>query len=300
MSKASYLGLPPEELEKRAEIAYSLLADCTVCAQDCHVNRLEGELGVCRGGRYVAVSSYGPHFGEEPPLVGSKGSGTIFFTFCNLKCKFCQNYDISQRGEGDEVSSRELAGMMLDLQKNGCHNVNLVSPSHFVPQFLKSLVIARAKGLNIPIVYNTGGYDSTNTIDLLDGVIDIYMPDIKYGDDGLGKKYSGADRYFSVAKEAVKKMHQQVGDLVVNELGIAIRGLLVRHLVLPENLACTERVVKFLAEEISANTFVNIMDQYYPTFKARSCPELNRRITEEEFREALETAERAGLKRIYI
>jgi len=299
VSKASYLDLPAGELEKRAEIAFSRLADCTVCAHECRVNRLKGELGVCRGGRYAAVDSYGPHFGEEAPLVGTGGSGTIFFAFCNLKCLFCQNYDISQRGEGDEVSGRKLAGMMLDLQKSGCHNVNLVSPSHFVPQFVKALAAARGQGLKIPVVYNTGGYDSLETLDLLDGIVDIYMPDIKFGDDETGKKYTGADRYFTVARQAVKKMHEQVGDLVLDERGVAVRGLLVRHLVLPENLARTGQVMEFLAEDISVNTFVNIMDQYYPAFKAFRHPELNRRITGEEYRRAVEAAEKAGLKRIY-
>lgn len=295
----SYRQLPPGELEKRAEKAFSLLADCTVCAQECHINRLDEEFGVCRGGKYAAVSSYGPHFGEEPPLVGSRGSGTIFFTFCNLKCKFCQNYDISQRGEGYEISSAELAKIMLGLQESGCHNVNLVSPSHFVPQFLKALAAAGKKGLNIPVVYNTGGYDSVKTLALLDGVVDIYMPDIKYGDDEQGRKYSGVDRYFSVAAEAVKTMHRQVGDLLVDEDGIAVRGLLVRHLVLPENLARTDKVAKFLAEEVSENTYINIMDQYNPAYKARNFPELNRPITAEEYRQALEYAKKAGLKRIY-
>lgn len=299
MGKASYLKLPPGELEKRAGRAVAMLADCTVCAQECHVNRLEGELGVCRGGRQAAVSSYGPHFGEEDPLVGTRGSGTIFFTYCNLSCQFCQNCDISQEGEGDEVSPEELAGMMLDLQRRGCHNINLVSPSHFVPQFLEALVVAAAKGLKVPIVYNTGGYDSLETLDLLDGVVDIYMPDIKFGDDEAGRKYAGAAGYFSAAKQAVKKMHGQVGDLVLDDRGIAVRGLLVRHLVLPGGLARTEKVVEFLAKEVSVNTFVNIMAQYYPAYRAFDHPVLSRRITREEFREAVKLAERAGLKRIY-
>jgi len=299
MGRGSYLKLAAGELAKRAERAVAMLADCTVCAQQCRVNRLAGELGVCRGGRRAAVSSHGPHFGEEAPLVGTRGSGAIFFTHCNLNCLFCQNCGISQEGEGDEDSPEELAGMMLSLQKRCCHNINLVSPSHFVPQFLEALDVAAAKGLNVPIVYNTGGYDSPATLDLLDGVVDIYMPDIKFGEDGAGRKYAGAAGYFSVLKEAVKKMHGQVGDLVLDERGIAVRGLLVRHLVLPGNLARTEKVAEFLAEEISANTFVNIMDQYYPAYKAFDHPELNRRITREEYREALKKAREAGLKRIY-
>jgi putative pyruvate formate lyase activating enzyme len=299
MVEGCYLKLTPGELAKRAEQATAVLADCTVCAQQCRVNRLEGELGVCRGGRQAVVSSYGPHFGEEAPLVGTRGSGTIFFTYCNLNCRFCQNCDISQHGEGDEVSAEELAGMMLDLQKRGCHNVNLVSPSHFVPQFLEALAAAAEKDLRIPVVYNTGGYDSLDTLDLLDGVIDVYMPDIKFGDDEAGRKYAGAAGYFTVAKQAVKKMYGQVGDLVLDERGIAARGLLVRHLLLPGDLARTGKVMEFLAEEISRNAFVNVMDQYHPAYRALSYPELSRRITREEYREALKTAERAGLTRVY-
>jgi len=299
MAEGSYLKLPPGELKKRAELAVAMLSDCTVCAQGCRVNRLTGERGICQGGREAVVSSFGPHFGEEAPLVGSGGSGTIFFTYCNLKCEFCQNCDISQNGEGDEVSAGELAGMMLALQKRGCHNVNLVSPSHFVPQFLEALVIAAEKGLQLPVVYNTGGYDALETLDLLEGIVDIYMPDIKFADDNAGRKYSGAAGYFSVAKQAVKKMHRQVGDLVLDERGIACQGLLVRHLVLPGNLARTEKVMAFLAGEISKSTFVNVMDQYYPAFKAFNYPELSRRITGQEYRGAIKAAEQAGLTRIY-
>ncbi|RJQ26144.1 MAG: radical SAM protein [Peptococcaceae bacterium] len=299
MGEGSYLKLPPGELAKRAALATAALADCAVCAQRCLVNRLEGETGICRSGRHAVVSSYGPHFGEEAPLVGTKGSGTIFFTHCNLSCRFCQNCDISQHGEGDEVSAEELAGVMLNLQKRGCHNVNLVSPSHFAPQFLEALAAAAEKGLSIPVVYNTGGYDSLDTLDLLDGVIDVYMPDIKFGDDEAGRKYAGAAGYFTVAREAVQKMHGQVGDLVLDERGVAARGLLVRHLVLPGDLARTEKVMEFLAEEVSRNTFINVMDQYHPAYRALNYPELSRRITREEYREALKAAERAGLTRIY-
>lgn len=299
MSTGSYSKLPPGELAKRAKRAVAMLVDCCVCAQGCRVNRLEGELGACRGSRAAAVSSYGPHFGEEAPLVGKRGSGTIFFTHCNLNCLFCQNCDISQKGEGDEVSPEELAGMMLDLQDRGCHNVNLVSPSHFVPQILEALVVASARGLKVPIVYNTGGYDSLETLCLLDSVVDIYMPDIKFGDNETGRKYTGAVDYFSVAKRAVKKMHEQVGDLLLDDKGIAVRGLLVRHLVLPGNLARTEKVMEFLAKEVSSNTFVNVMAQYYPAHKAFDYPELSRKISAKEYREAVEAAKRAGLSRVY-
>lgn len=299
MSTGSYLKLTSEELTKRIESSVAMMEECVVCAQQCRVNRLEGELGVCRGGRLAAVSSYGPHFGEEAPLVGARGSGTIFFTYCNLSCEFCQNCDISQEGQGEELSPEELADIMLAMQNRGCHNVNLVTPSHFVPQILEAIKIAIEKGLNIPLVYNTGGYDSLDTLDLLDGVIDIYMPDMKFGDDDNGRKYSGAAGYFTVARQALKKMHQQVGDLELDDRGVATRGLLVRHLVLPGELAGTTEVMEFLASEISENTFVNIMDQYYPAFKAFEYPELSRRISREEYRKALKIASMVGLKNIY-
>ncbi|AEG14118.1 Radical SAM domain protein [Desulfofundulus kuznetsovii DSM 6115] len=294
-----YRDLFPDELAARVEKAVELLADCTVCAQYCHVNRLEGEKGFCRGGRLAAVSSWGPHFGEEEVLVGRHGSGTIFFAHCNLACRFCQNCDISQYGEGSELTARELANAMLELQDMGCHNINLVSPSHYVPQILEALYIAAGDGLTLPLVYNTGGYDALPTLKLLDGVVDIYMPDIKFGDDEIGERYTRAANYFTVAKQAVKEMHRQVGDLVVDERGIAVRGLLVRHLVMPGDLARTGEVMKFLAGEISPNTFVNIMDQYYPAHEARRYPELSRRITREEFHRAVEIARECGLRRIY-
>jgi putative pyruvate formate lyase activating enzyme len=294
-----YRDLFPDELAARVEKAVELLADCTVCAQYCHVNRLEGEKGFCRGGRLAAVSSWGPHFGEEEVLVGRHGSGTIFFAHCNLACRFCQNCDISQYGEGSELTARELANAMLELQDMGCHNINLVSPSHYVPQILEALYIAAGDGLNLPLVYNTGGYDALPTLKLLDGVVDIYMPDIKFGDDEIGERYTRAANYFTVARQAVKEMHRQVGNLVVDERGIAVRGLLVRHLVMPGDLARTGEVMKFLAGEISPNTFVNIMDQYYPAHEARRYPELSRRITREEFHRAVEIARECGLRRIY-
>lgn len=299
MADGSYLKLTSRELGDRVRWAVAMLEDCTVCAQQCRVNRLKGELGICRGGRRAAVSSYGPHFGEESPLVGTRGSGTIFFANCNLRCSFCQNYEISQDGEGDEISLSELAEMMLELQKGVCHNINLVSPSHYVPQVLEALLVASAMGLHIPIVYNTGGYDSLEALEILDGVVDIYMPDIKFGDDDAGRKYSGAAGYFTVAKRAVKKMHEQVGDLVIDERGLAVRGLLVRHLVLPEDMSGTAAVMEFLAREVSPNTFVNIMSQYYPAYRSADCPELGRRITNTEYRAAVNAARQAGLTRIY-
>ncbi|SHM57815.1 putative pyruvate formate lyase activating enzyme [Caldanaerovirga acetigignens] len=294
-----YRNLSFEELSRRVKKAVELLSDCAVCAQECHVNRLKGERGFCHTGRYAVVSSWGPHFGEEEVLVGTHGSGTIFFAYCNMACRFCQNCEISHYGEGREMSARELADVMLELQRIGCHNVNLVSPSHCVPQIIEALQLAVKDGLKIPLVYNTGGYDSVQTLKLLDGIIDIYMPDIKFGDDETGRIYASAPGYFTVAKRAVMEMHRQVGDLVVDEKGLAVRGLIVRHLVLPENLARTEEVMKFLAEEISPNTFTNLMDQYYPAHKAHNDPVLSRRITSREYSQALKIARAAGLKRIY-
>ncbi|MGB9902936.1 radical SAM protein [Methanothrix sp.] len=292
---AVYNRMPPEELQSRAEEAIRRLEHCEICPRRCGVNRIEGELGFCRTGRLAKVSSAGPHYGEEPPLVGYHGSGTIFFAGCNLACVFCQNYEISQLDMGVEVTPERLAGIMMHLQLTGCHNVNLVTPTHVVPQILEALVTAREMGLSIPLVYNSGGYDSVEMLRLLDGIIDIYMPDAKYGSDEMAIRYSNAPGYVEVMKAAIREMHRQVGDLVV-ENGIAVRGLLVRHLVLPNNLAGTEEVVRFISE-LSKNTYINIMDQYRPEYRADQHSELSRRITLSEYREALRLARAAGLSR---
>lgn len=284
-----------KKLSERLEKALEISSNCELCPRKCHVNRLKDEKGFCKTGRNALVSSYGPHFGEEKVLVGRFGSGTIFFTHCNLACVFCQNYDISQLGKGNEVSAQELADIMLELQRMGCHNINLVSPTHWVAQILEALLIAFEEGLKIPIVYNTGSYDSVDTLKLLDGIVDIYMPDIKYGDDEAGMRYSIAPNYFSVAKKAVKEMHRQVGDLKTDDRGIAVKGLLVRHLVLPNDLAGTEKVMEFLATEISTETFVNIMDQYRPLYKARQYPELSRPVNRAEFQRAVKIARKHGI-----
>lgn len=244
------------------------------------------------------MSSFGPHFGEEAPLVGRRGSGTIFFAYCNLHCVFCQNYSISQLGEGSVVDSAELAAMMLSLQAKGCHNINLVSPTHVAPFILEALETATGKGLQLPIVYNTGGYDSIETLELLDGIVDIYMPDMKYFEGKVGEKFSGVKGYPQVNRAAVKEMHRQVGDLQIDESGVAMRGLLVRHLVLPNGLAGTEGAVKFLAEEISANTYLNVMAQYHPCYHAFEHPQISRPITNEEYSAAIELAQRYGLYRL--
>jgi len=286
------------KLHERAEQALTILENCCLCPRRCRVNRLKGELGKCSTGRQAFVSSFGPHFGEEAPLVGSGGSGTIFFAFCNLKCCFCQNYSISQLGEGHEVEARELAGMMLSLERRGCHNINFVSPTHVVPQILEALEIAVEAGLSVPLVYNSGGYDAADTLKLLDGVVDIYMPDMKYSDEQNARRFSGIDDYPEINRAAVKEMHHQVGDLQLDDNGVATRGLLVRHLVLPYGLAGTAEACRFLSQEISVNTYLNVMAQYHPCYRAFDVPELARSISRKEFVEAMETARSYGLHRL--
>ncbi len=295
---AAYLKLSRNKLKEKIERAEAMLKKCSICPRNCEVDRTSGETGFCRTGDKPFVSSWNPHFGEEIPLVGQHGSGTIFFTHCNLGCLFCQNWTISHSDKGELISFEELARLMLGLQRHGCHNINLVTPTHQVPMILRSLEIAIEKGLEIPIVYNCGGYESSETLEILDGVIDIYMPDFKYADSGAAAKYSHAGDYPSVAKTAIKEMHRQVGDLVMDHRGIALRGLLVRHLVLPESLAGTEKIVKFLAEDISPDTYTNIMAQYYPCFNAAENPPLDRRLTKEEYEKAVKVAHEAGLRRL--
>ncbi|AGB03017.1 radical SAM protein [Methanoregula formicica] len=289
------------ELPERADRADSLLSSCTVCSRKCGVNRLDDEKGFCRTGLLPVISSYGPHFGEEPPLVGTGGSGTIFATHCNLACRFCQNSDISQCGRGSEIIPSQLAEIMIRLQDAGCHNINLVTPSHIVPQLIRSISSAAGQGLSIPIVYNSGGYDSVETLRLLDGIIDIYMPDAKYGSNAIAADLSRVPDYADVMMAAIREMHRQVGDLVI-ENGIAVRGLLVRHLVLPENLARSDLVLPWIADEISRETYVNIMDQYHPDWQVSGrteakYPALRRGITADEFARAVRIARDAGLHR---
>jgi putative pyruvate formate lyase activating enzyme len=287
------------ELARRVEPAYRHLEDCDLCARYCHVNRrVTTEGAVCRTGERAVVASYGAHHGEEHCLRGSRGSGTIFFSWCNLRCVFCQNWDISQKGIGRAAEPAEIADMMLDLQRQGCHNINLVTPSHVVAQIIAAVHDAAQRGLRVPLVYNTGGYDSPEALALLDGIVDIYMPDMKYGDSALARKYSKVRNYVEANQAAVREMHRQVGDLVLDENGIALRGLLVRHLVLPGGIAGTDKVLAFLAGEISRETYLNLMDQYRPCYRADEYPEIDRPITSEEFREALATAARVGLTRL--
>jgi putative pyruvate formate lyase activating enzyme len=296
---ATYLELYHNgKLAERVEAANNLLKNCQVCPRHCGINRLAEETGECHTGKLAVVSSYGPHFGEESPLVGKHGSGTIFFTNCNLKCLFCQNYSISQLGDGTEVTDEELARMMLALQSKGCHNINLVSPTHVVPQILKGLEVAINQGLRLPLVYNSGGYDPAETLKILDGIIDIYMPDMKYSDERTAEELSGIKSYPTINQAAIKEMHRQVGDLKTDEDGIAIRGLLIRHLVLPHGLAGTKETMKFIAEDISPNSYVNVMAQYHPCHKAFQIPKLARPLSRQEFIEAIELAKRAGLNRL--
>ena len=291
-----YLNIKEEELDRRIEKAYKLLSSCEVCPHQCRVNRLKGEQGFCCSGEEVVVSSYNAHFGEEPPLVGNFGSGTIFFTHCNLKCVYCQNYPISQLGNGNKVSLAELAKIMLALQKRKCHNINLVTPTHFVPQILKSLKLAIKMGLCIPIVYNTSGYESVETLKLLDNIVDIYLPDARYADNEIAEKYSSAPDYFEIMKEALKEMYRQVGDLAIDQIGVARSGLIVRHLVFPEDLSGTRKIMRFIAREISPHTYISLMAQYFPAYQADQFPLLSRRINRKEYREALRAFKEEGLE----
>jgi len=283
----SYLSLLKSgKLAKRVTAAHAALKNCTLCPRFCKVNRLEDERGFCRTGKTAKVASHNLHHGEEPPISGTKGSGTIFFSNCNLRCIFCQNYPISQLGHGETVDDERLATMMLNLQKRGAHNINLVTPSHVVPQFLAGLKIAAEEGLKLPIVYNSSGYEGLEALKLLDGIVDIYMPDLKYVTDEPAERYSSATKYWEAAKLAVKEMYRQVGPLEMDDDGIGVRGLLIRHLILPGGLAGSDKVFEFIAEELSTDIPVNLMSQYFPAHKAVDDPLLSRRITKREFSEA--------------
>lgn len=288
------------ELGRRVDAAREMLRSCRVCPHACGVDRLAGEKGKCRTGAGISISSYNDHHGEEPPISGTRGSGTIFFTNCNMACVFCQNYPISQLGNGRPATAQRLADYMLELQERGCHNINWVTPTHAAPQALEALQIAAERGLRLPIVYNCGGYESLEMLRLLDGVVDIYMPDIKYGANAPAEKYSGAKNYFDRACEAVREMHRQVGELTMDAEGVAVRGLLIRHLVLPENISRSDAVFEFIATEISPDTYMSIMDQYFPAHRAMGMPPMNRGVTWEEYQTALDWAEKWGLERGWV
>jgi len=288
------------ELLPRVERALELLRSCRACPRHCRVNRLDDKFAVCRTGRYATVSSYSPHHGEEDCLRGWRGSGTIFLSGCNLRCVFCQNFDISWQLHGSPAPPGKLAAIMLELQACGCHNINFVTPEHVVPQIIEALPFAIERGMRLPIVYNTSGYDSMESLELLDGIVDIYMPDFKYWDSEMARQYSRAPDYPQVARRALKEMHRQVGDLVIDEDGLAKRGLLIRHLVMPGDIAGTGETIRWIAQELSPATYVNLMAQYYPAGKVKGTefPEINRRVTPAEHERARDEAWQAGLERL--
>jgi len=286
-------------LAGRVRQLWSIYRNCRLCPRQCGVNRLKGETGVCRSTSRAKVYSAHAHFGEERPLVGRGGSGTIFFSNCNLLCQFCQNWEINHRGDGSYVSDEQIGRLMVDLQNTGCHNINFVTPTHIVPNIMNGLRAAIARGLRVPLVYNCGGYESLEVIKLLDGIVDIYLPDFKYTDRKMSEKYSsGAADYPEAAAAAIEEMHRQVGELVVDERGIALRGLIIRHLVLPQNIAGTDKFVAWVASKLTRSTYVNIMAQYRPEHNAHRYPELSRRISSAEYRQALDWARDAGLTRL--
>jgi len=297
--RPSYLRLHSRgELSIRLEKALNLLESCRLCPRKCGVNRLEGEIGFCATGRKARVASYNAHFGEEAPLVGRYGSGTIFLNSCNLLCSFCQNYDISHLSAAVEVEPEHMATMMIRLADGGCHNINFVTPSHVVPQIIEALILAVDQGLRVPLVYNSSGYDCKETLELLDGIFDIYMPDFKFWDGKWADRFCKAPDYGAMAIKALKEMHRQVGDLVIGNDCIGLRGLLVRHLVMPGHVAGTEEIMEFLAKELSPNTYVNVMDQYRPCGTADQDEFINRRLTTQEYRDAVGSAKKAGLTRL--
>ena len=287
-------GLLKNKIRQAAEI----LQSCQLCPRKCRVNRLSGQKGICKTTDQAIVYGYHAHFGEEAPLVGQHGSGTIFFSHCNLKCNFCQNFDISHKGAGNPVSDMELAEMMLALQQEGCHNINFVTPSHVVPQILSAIQIAAARGLTLPLIYNTSAYDAVETLQILDSVIDIYMPDFKFWDPRSSDVTCGAPDYPDAARKAILEMHRQVGDLVLDAAGLAKRGLLIRHLVMPDGLAETLEIMKFVASKVSRDTYVNVMPQYQPSGDIGNIKWLRRKITTQEYAKAIQYAQDAGLTRI--
>lgn len=295
------LTISDTELKERIETAYGLLESCRVCPRECRINRLKDErTGFCRTGLNPIISSVSTHHGEEPPISGTKGSGTIFFSNCNLKCVYCQNFPISQMGNGAERTPGELACQMVWLQEQGCHNVNLVTPTHFMPQILKAIGIARQRGFELPIVYNTSGYESVETLRLLEGIVQIYMPDMRYSDNVPAIKYSAAPHYTEINQAAIKEMYSQVGNLALDENGIAKQGLLIRHLVLPNGLSGTEHIMKFLAEEVSKDVYISLMSQYFPAYQAHTFKEISHRISEKEYDDAYASMVKYGLENGWV
>lgn len=288
------------ELKERAEQAIEISRHCALCPRRCGVNRPAGETGFCRTKLICRIAAALPHYGEEPPISGSKGAGTIFFSSCNLRCVYCQNYQISHLNQGFDITSEELAMKFLSLQNEGCHNLELVSPSHQIVGILKAIQIAVQEGFQLPIVYNTNGYEELETLKMLDGIVDIYLPDFKYFQDEMAEKYSSVSDYVENTKIAIKEMFRQVGYLKVNEDGIAIKGLIIRHLVLPQNISGTIKILKWIAEDLSPEVHISLMAQYYPIYKAKLYPEINRRITDIEYEMAIDFAEALGLNNVWI
>jgi putative pyruvate formate lyase activating enzyme len=297
----SYLALHETgELSRRADEAWELLRGCKVCPQNCPVDRIQGKTGACHSGTEVIVGSWNVHRREEPPISGTRGAGTIFFGGCQARCSYCQNFWLSQMGHGLRVSYQRLADMMLSLQRKGCHNLDLVTPTHFVPQILKALVLAVDKGLRIPLVYNCAGYEHIHTLRLLDGVVDIYLPDAKYSSNQEAMRTSKMHHYVEFNRAALKEMYRQVGGLQLDEEGIAVRGLIVRHLVMPERHAGTREVLAWIAEEVGTDIGLSVMDQYFPAYKALNDPSLNRRLTWTEYREALNIVEDLPFENLFL
>ncbi len=297
----SYMSLLHSgELEKRVEESKQYLSPCMVCPRNCRANRLDNQKGICLAGKDVKVSSYNLHYGEEPPISGTRGSGTIFFTGCSLKCKFCQNYPISQLNHGNDYSVEQLADMMIELQSLGVHNINLVTPTHFVPHIIEAVYLAAQRGLVIPLVYNTSGYDSISMLRLLDGIIDIYLPDIKYASDECAFKYSTVRDYVTVNRQALIEMHRQVGGLMLDSDGIAVQGMIVRHLILPGDRAQTCESLSFIAERLSPDTYISLMNQYFPANSAYKFKELSRQITKTEYTSVMKCLEKNGLENGWI
>ena len=278
----------------------SLLESCVLCPRQCKINRLEKRAGACNAGLKPAVYSYSPHHGEEPPLSGVAGSGTIFFTHCNMGCVYCQNYKFSQLSDHAEMTAGDLADIMLELQSMRCHNINLVSPTHYVPQITEALLLAIEKGLTLPVVYNTGGYDSLEVIKLLDGIIDIYLPDMRYNDDKMAAKYSNAPNYVGHNRKCVAEMQRQVGDLMFTGDDIAIKGLIVRCLVLPGSISGTDKTLEFIAASISKNAYISLMSQFYPVHRAFDFDELSRRITDHEYKKVIDKLEELGFNNGWV
>jgi putative pyruvate formate lyase activating enzyme len=287
-------------LAQKSRETLQMLEHCMICPRKCGTNRLRDEQGFCRTGRLAVTCSYFAHYGEEPPISGEHGSGTIFFSRCNLQCLYCQNYQFSQKDEGKPMEARELADCMLSLQKEGCHNINVVTPTHVMPQILEALLLAVGDGLNIPIVYNTSGYELTETLKILEGIVDIYLPDMRYSTEEPARLFSNAADYPRVNREAIKEMHRQVGGAVFNDDGTIRRGMIIRHLVLPQDASGTEETLRFIAEEISRETYVSLMSQYFPAYLADKHPPLDRRLHLEEFEEAVACLKRFGLDNGWI